>query len=85
MKKKKIKKKHYYEVGIPVREIWVMLVEATSLKEARKKVTNGEFVSQICSLEGNKGWIKKVDTERNKHSLWTRARKEINAIFEGGK
>lgn len=48
-----------YEVGIPVNEILVFRVEASSAQEAFEKARSGEG-EQICAVPGSRGFIFKV-------------------------
>lgn len=49
-----MKKKVYtYEVEVPVREIWVMHVQASNKKEAFLKAQDGDG-EQICTISGTK-------------------------------
>jgi hypothetical protein len=53
---KRKKPLYLYEIGIPVSEYWVMQVEATSIKEAIKRIRdNHDSVDQVCSLSAPVG------------------------------
>ena len=59
MRKKRIKT---YEVGIPVSEIWIFRVKATSKKEAFKKANwNSTEIEQIGSIAGKKKYCREVE------------------------
>lgn len=53
------KQKRVYEVAIPVQEIWVYRVEATSKEEALELANAGKG-AQIHSISGNKGYVVEV-------------------------
>ena len=56
-KNKKVKQ-YVYEVGIPIREIWVMEVVASNRKEAVEKCRGNE-ATQVCTLAGIKGFVRR--------------------------
>lgn len=57
----KPRKKKRYEVGVPVREIWVMEVWAYTKKEAKLKASSGDpDAEQTCSVGGSKGWVREL-------------------------
>ena len=53
-----------YEVGIPIKEVWIFRVKATSKKEAiRLAGWNSETVEQIGSTSGSKAYCIEVPNE----------------------
>jgi len=49
-----------YEVGIPVKEVWIFRVSAKNAKEAYEKVRNNGAGEQICSVAGTKKFVKEI-------------------------
>jgi hypothetical protein len=56
--KKKKKKKFVYHVGIPIKELWLYEVVATSATEARKIASIKGH--QFCSVAGSRGFVERI-------------------------
>jgi hypothetical protein len=53
---KRKKPVYIYEIGIPVSEFWIYVVEGTSIKDAYRNVKNGhDSAEQTCSLSAPTG------------------------------
>lgn len=61
MKKPKPKEK-WFEVGVPVREVWIFHVKAKDKREALKRVKDHHTsVDQVCSVAGSVGYVIELD------------------------